>query len=124
MQCQRFDRRLYLAREDGALPTPLSVTKAPGESGVSVLRLRFPGDAYYGATLRQHFIRFQISPQVRLESAPIWGAIRRDVTVGSLAIYPGVPCRLPYVGQFGRTYMFRPPQILRSLTLIPAIAER
>ena len=24
MQCQHFDKRLYLAREDGALPTPLS----------------------------------------------------------------------------------------------------
>jgi AraC family transcriptional regulator len=93
MRSQHFDRRLYLAHEDGASPTPLSVSRAPGESGVSVLRLRFPGDAYYGATLRQHFIRFQMSPQVRLERPLVWGAVRRDVTVGSLAIYPaGIEC--------------------------------
>jgi AraC family transcriptional regulator len=85
--------KLYSAHEDGAAPTPLSVRRAPGESGVSVLRLRFPGGAYYGATLRHHFIRFQMSPQVRLESALIWGAVREDATVGSLAIYPaGIEC--------------------------------
>jgi hypothetical protein len=88
MRSQHFDRRLYLAHEDGASPTPLSVSRAPGESGVSVLRLRFPGDAYYGATLRQHFIRFQMSPQVRLERPLVWGAVRRDVTVGSLRSIP------------------------------------
>jgi hypothetical protein len=35
---------LYLAR-DGDAPTPLSVSRARGESGVSVLRMRFPGGA-------------------------------------------------------------------------------
>ena len=44
---------LYLAHEDGDSPTPLFVSAAPGESGVLVLRLQFPGGAYYGATLRQ-----------------------------------------------------------------------
>jgi AraC family transcriptional regulator len=83
---------LYLAR-DGDAPTPLSVSRARGESGVSVLRMRFPGGAYYGATLRQHFVRFQMSPQVRLESALARRAVRYDGTVGSLAIYPaGAAC--------------------------------
>lgn len=72
---------LYLAHEDGDSPTPLFVSAAPGESGVSVLRLQFPGGAYYGATLRQHFVRFQMSPQVRLESALAWRAVRYDATV-------------------------------------------
>jgi len=86
---------LYLAHEDGDSPIPLSVSSAPGESGVSVLRMRFPGGAYYGATLRQHFVRFQMSSQVRLESAPAVRAVRCEGTVGSLAIYPaGVQCAI------------------------------
>ena len=84
---------IYLAHEDCNSPTTLSVSSAPGESGVSVLRLRFPGGAYYGATLRQHLVRFQMSPKVRLDSALTWQAVGYDATVGSFAIYPaGVEC--------------------------------
>ena len=70
------------------------VRQAPGcPSGAGLSGLRFPGGAYYGATLRQHFVRFQMSPQVRLESALAWRAVRHDATVGSLAIYPaGIEC--------------------------------
>jgi AraC family transcriptional regulator len=34
-----------------------------------------------------------MSPQVRLESALVWSAVRQDATIGSLAIYPaGIAC--------------------------------
>jgi AraC family transcriptional regulator len=83
----------YLVHDGGNSPTLLSATMAPGESGVSVLRLRFPGRSYYGATLRMHFVRFQMHPRVRLDSAATWQPRCNNLKVGSFAIHPaGMGC--------------------------------
>ena len=54
---------IYLAQEDGGLPI-LASGNAPGESGVSVLRLRFRGGAHFAATTRRHLVWFQEAPEV------------------------------------------------------------
>ena len=43
----------YLAQEDGGLPTTLAAGSAPGESGVSVLKLRFQDGFHFSATPQQ-----------------------------------------------------------------------
>src|SRR5258706_15040911 len=58
---------LYLAQEDGGLPTTLAGGSAPGESGVSVLSMRFQGGAHLSATMRQHIVCFQMAHQLPFE---------------------------------------------------------
>ncbi len=83
----------YSVRDDGNLPSLLSASSAPGESGVAVLRLRFPGGSRYAATLRRHFVRFQMQPQVRLDCDPESQAFCADAPVGAFAIHPaGMEC--------------------------------
>src|ERR1700726_3083202 len=48
--------KLYLAQEDGGLATTLAAGSAPGESGVSVLSVRFHRGAHLCAALRRHLI--------------------------------------------------------------------
>lgn len=79
---------MHLAQEDGGTPATLAAGSAPGESGVSVLRVRFRGGAHYRATPRQHLIWFQLSPRARLDCRIDGRALRHDVSAGSLAICP------------------------------------
>jgi AraC family transcriptional regulator len=85
--------KLYLAQEDGGSPTTLAAGSAAGESGVSVLSLRFRGGAHFSATPRQHLIWFQMSSQVRFQCRIGGRALRHEPPAGSLAICPaGVDC--------------------------------
>jgi AraC family transcriptional regulator len=80
-----------LAQEDGCLPTTLAVGSAPGESGVSVLRLRFRGGLHFSATTQQHLIWF-VSP-VRIECRMADRTLGHEAPGGSLAICPaGIDC--------------------------------
>jgi hypothetical protein len=47
---------LRLAQKDGGPPTTLVAGCAPGESGVSVLRVRFRGGAHFNVIARQHLV--------------------------------------------------------------------
>jgi AraC family transcriptional regulator len=79
--------------EDSNRPTLLDASSAPGESGVSVLRLRFAGSSQYAATLQRHFVRFQMHPWVRLDGPPASQGLGNDAEVGSFAIHPaGMMC--------------------------------
>jgi hypothetical protein len=49
----------YLIQQDGSLPITLAGGSAPGESGLSVISLRFQGGLHFSATPRQHLIWFQ-----------------------------------------------------------------
>ena len=49
---------VFSAQSDGAPPTILASGQAPGESGVSVVELRFQGGARFRPSLRQHLISF------------------------------------------------------------------
>jgi hypothetical protein len=77
---------LRLAQQDGGLPTTLATGSAPGESGVSVLSVRFRGGAHLSVTTRQHLVCFV--SQVRIECYMAGRALRHEAAAGSLAICP------------------------------------
>lgn len=79
---------LRLAQDDGGPPTTLGAGTAPGESGVSVISVRFRGGAHLSGTLRQHFICFQLSPRVQFECRIAGRAFRHHPMPGSIAICP------------------------------------
>ena len=77
---------LHLAQDDGGPPSTLVTGGAPGESGVSVLRVRFRGGAYFNVNARQHLVCF-VSP-VRIECRMAGRTFQHDAPGGSLAICP------------------------------------
>ena len=79
---------IYLAQGDGGRPTTLAAGSAPGESGVSILSVRFRGGAHFSATPRRHLIWFHLSSQVRVECRIAGRALRHEPPAGSLAICP------------------------------------
>ena len=83
---------VHAAQADGSSPTPLAAGSAPGESGVSVLRMRFHGGMHFAATPQRHCVCFQM-PQLRIERRMAGRALRREAPAGSLAICPaGFDC--------------------------------
>jgi AraC family transcriptional regulator len=81
----------YLIQQDGSLPITLAGGSAPGESGLSVISLRFQGGLHFSATPRQHLIWFQ-SP-VHIECRIANRTLRHEAPAGSMAICPaGVDC--------------------------------
>jgi AraC family transcriptional regulator len=84
-------RELSMVQGDGCLPTTLAAGSAAGESGISVLSLRFEGGAHFRATTQQHFVWF-VSP-VRIDCRMGRRTLRHDAPAGSLAICPaGIEC--------------------------------
>jgi AraC family transcriptional regulator len=84
---------LYLAEQDGRSPTRLAAGAAPGESGVSILSLRFRGGACLRTTPQDHLVWIQMSPRARFECRIAEHGIRHEPRVGSLAICPaGADC--------------------------------
>src|SRR5262245_65045069 len=79
---------LGLAQADGSVPAMLAAGSAPGESGVSVLSLRFQGGAHFSATPQQHLLWFQMSPQVRFACRIAERVLQHSPPAGSLAICP------------------------------------
>lgn len=81
------------AQKDGGPPATLIAGGAPGESGVSVLRMQFLRGAHFSATMRQHMVCFQISPHLRLECRMAGRKIHHETSAGALAICPaGIDC--------------------------------
>jgi AraC family transcriptional regulator len=78
---------LYLAQEDGGLPMALAAGSAQGESGVSILSVRFQGGAHFSATPRQHLIWLSMA-QVRFDCRIAGRSLRHEPPAGSLAICP------------------------------------
>ena len=86
---------LCLAQEDGSPPTTLAAGSAPGESGVSVLNVRFRGGMHLTATLRRHLICFQwpTARQLSFGCRIAGRALSHQPPAGSLAICPaGIDC--------------------------------
>ena len=69
---------MYLAEENGGLPLTLAAGSAPGESGVSVLMVKFRDGIHFTATPRQHLIWFQLS-DVRIECRRAGRKLTQDV---------------------------------------------
>ena len=74
------------AQKDGSPPTRLASGCAPGESGVSVVSLRYKGGAHFSACLRQHLIAFV--SKTRIECRLSGRALYHKAHEGSLAICP------------------------------------
>jgi AraC family transcriptional regulator len=77
---------LRLAQQDGGPPTTLAAGSAPGESGVSVLGVRFRGGAHVDMNAGQHLVCFV--SQVHIECRMAGRANAEHATTGSLAICP------------------------------------
>jgi hypothetical protein len=84
---------LCMEQQDGGAPTTLAAGSAPGESGASVLSVRFDGGMHLLATgARCHCICFQTSPG-RVEKRMADRLVCVERRAGSLSIYPaGVDC--------------------------------
>jgi len=81
------------AHKDGSPPLTLKTASPPGESGVSVLRMRFQRGLQFSATTRQHLVFLQMSPQLRLECRMAGRRLAHETTTGALAICPaGIDC--------------------------------
>jgi AraC family transcriptional regulator len=81
------------AQNDGSPPLTLIAGGPPGESGVSVLRMKFRRGAHFSATTRQHLICFQLSRYLWLQCRMAGRTLHHETTTGSLAICPaGIDC--------------------------------
>jgi AraC family transcriptional regulator len=74
------------AQKDGSPPTILASGQGRGESGVSVVRLRFQGGAHFRASLRQHMISFVSRSRIHCRLGH--RALCHEAHDGSLAICP------------------------------------
>jgi AraC family transcriptional regulator len=77
---------MFSAQKDGSAPTVLASGCAPGESGVSVVSLRYKGGAHFNACLRQHLIAFVSKTRIKCRLAG--RALYHKAHEGSLAICP------------------------------------
>ncbi|MGY8663649.1 AraC family transcriptional regulator [Bradyrhizobium sp. UFLA05-109] len=77
---------VFSAQKDGSPPTILASGCAPGESGVSVVSLRYKGGAHFSACLRQHLIAFVSRSRIACRLAG--SALYHKAHDGSLAICP------------------------------------
>lgn len=81
---------LDMVQQDGRAPTVLVAGSAPGESGVSILSLRFDGGMHLLATPRCHCICFcflQMSP-ARVHKRMAGRLVCVEGQVGTLSTYP------------------------------------
>ena len=77
---------VFSAQKDGASPTILASGRAPGESGVSVLNLRYKGAAHFRAYLRHHLVAFVSTSRIKCRMAQ--RSLHHTAHQGSLAICP------------------------------------
>src|SRR5215470_10061075 len=77
---------VFSAQKDGSPPTILAIGRAPGESGVSVVSLRYRGSAHFSAHLRQHLIAFVSKTRIKCRLAG--RALYHKAQEGSIAICP------------------------------------
>ena len=79
---------LRMEQHGGGAPTTLAAGRAPGESGLSVLSVRFDGGMHLLATgARCHCICFQMS-QVRVAKRMVGRVAHYEHRAGSLTITP------------------------------------
>jgi AraC family transcriptional regulator len=81
-------RELNLMQEDGGMPETLVGGSPPGESRVSVVKLRFHGSLHFRATPSQHLIWFHLSSQVQFDCRIGRRTLRHEPMAGTLAICP------------------------------------
>jgi len=83
---------LRLTQRDGGLPTTFAAGAAPGESGVSVLGVRFVGGVHLAGTPQFHLVCFQLG-QARFDCRIGSRTLQHHPAAGSLAVCPaGMDC--------------------------------
>jgi hypothetical protein len=82
---------LRLAQEDGALPITMAAGGAPGERGVSVLRVRLRDGAHLSGTTQQHLIC--LASEVCVERHMAGRALRYETPAGWLITSSAPPFR-------------------------------
>jgi AraC family transcriptional regulator len=80
--------RYVLAQKDGAPPARSTAGPAPGDSGISIVRLSFRDGAQVETMAGEHLVWFQMSSSVRLECRMSGRVLRQEAPAGSLAIAP------------------------------------
>ena len=84
---------LNLAQADGRFPTTVASGKAPGEGGVSILRVHFQGGVRLRAQPRRHLVSFHLT-DLRIDCRIGGQTFRHEGPPGSLAICPaGIDCK-------------------------------
>lgn len=84
---------LNLAQADGRFPTTVASGKAPGEGGVSILRVHFQGGVRLRAQPRRHLVSFHLT-DLRIDCRIGGQTLRHDGPPGSFAICPaGIDCK-------------------------------
>jgi AraC family transcriptional regulator len=78
--------QIFSAQKDGSPPTILAGGRAPGESGVSVVSLRYKGGAHFRVCLLQHLVAFVSKARIKCRLAG--RALYHTAHEGSLAICP------------------------------------
>jgi AraC family transcriptional regulator len=79
---------ICFSQKDGSPPQTVASPRPPGESGVSVARVRFDRMARISAVSRRHLIFLQMSPRVPIECHMDGRVSRHHADTGSLAICP------------------------------------
>jgi AraC family transcriptional regulator len=79
---------IRLSQKDGSPPQAIAAARPPGESGVSIGRVRFDRLARINATSQRHLIFLQTSPRVPIECRMDGRVSRHNADTGSLAICP------------------------------------
>jgi len=84
---------VHCAQLDGAPPTVITAAAPRGESGISLLRMRFKHAAYFSGTMRQHLVFLQMSPELRLKCQIGEHHLVHAPRFGAVAICPaGIDC--------------------------------
>ena len=71
---------------DGHPPTVVTAGAAPGESGVTLLQLRYSGGAHFHADLRRHVVTFVSAGPITCRVAG--KTLQHDAVEGGLAVFP------------------------------------
>jgi AraC family transcriptional regulator len=79
---------IRLSQKDGSPPQTVVGARPPGESGVSIARVRFDRVARISAASRRHLIFLQTSQRVPIECRMDGRISRHQADTGSLAICP------------------------------------
>ena len=112
------------AQEDGAPPVILAAGAAPGESGVSIVSMRYARGAHFAATFRQHVISFVSAGPINCRFAGT--KFLHKAQEGSLAISPaGVDCTADTEHDFNSLLIvIRPRQLSLAAAEATALEAR
>jgi AraC family transcriptional regulator len=83
----KFGEPIWTQRDDGP-PAILEAGGAPGESGVSVLRLQMQRVTHFKPAPQHHLIFLQVSPHLRLDCRIAGSVLRHETGAGAIAICP------------------------------------